>query len=85
MKLDVIYFSGAWWLDTEHAAVLLRISPDSLRRNRTKSIDLRTIDCTIWHHVSLWRLDDVVRVSQTRMQAAAISFEASEIAGDFAR
>lgn len=85
MKLDAIYFSDAWWLDTEHAAVMLRISPDSLRRNRTKSLDLRTIDCMIWHHVSLWRLDDVVRVSQTRMQAATAIQEASEFACKFTR
>lgn len=85
MNLDLVYMVGLWWLDTNQAAMMLRISPDSLRRNRMKSVDLRTIDCMIWHHVTLWRLDDVVRVSQARMQAVAISLEASKIAGDFAR
>lgn len=85
MKLDAIYFAGTWWLDTDQASAMLRISPASLRRNRNACADLRTIDCTSWHRACLWRLDDVTRVSQARMQAATAFLEASKIAGDFAR
>lgn len=85
MRFDAIYYAGVWWLDTEQAAAMLRISPDSLRRNCTVSADLRTIDHACWHRAGLWRLDDVARVSQARMQAVTSLLEASKIAGDFAR
>lgn len=85
MRIDAIYFAGTWWLDTDQAALMLGISPASLRRNRDVCSDLRTIDCTRWHRACLWRLDDVMRVSQARMQAATAFLEASKIAGDFAR
>lgn len=85
MRIDAIYFSGVWWLDTDQAAAMLGISPASLRRNHNSSLDLQTIECTTWHRACLWRLDDVMRVSQARMQAATALLEASKIAGDFAR
>lgn len=85
MRIDAIYFARAWWLDTDQAAAMLGISPASLRRNHNSSLDLQTIECTTWHRACLWRLDDVIRVSQARMQAATAIQEASEFACKFTR
>lgn len=34
MQIDPVFVSGAWWIDTDQAAELLRVSPATLQRHR---------------------------------------------------
>ena len=34
MKIDPVFLSGAWWIDTDQASELLRVSPETLKRHR---------------------------------------------------
>lgn len=69
MSLDLVYFRGSWWLDTQHAAAMLNVSPDSLKRHH--STVFAHIDFLVWHRVLLFSLDDVSRVSAERLAKIA--------------
>lgn len=61
MKIDMIFFDGAWWVDLEQAARLLNVSPANLKRNFSTAFP--EIETTVWHHVRLFRLDDLLPIS----------------------
>ena len=62
MQIDPVFVSGAWWIDTDQAAELLRVSPATLQRHR-QTVKFASLDSIVWHHVLLFRLDDVVCLS----------------------
>lgn len=66
MHLEPVYISGVWWLDLTQAAEMLSLSPASLKRHYI-AYDL---DSIVWHHVLLFRLDDVSRLSADRLSQA---------------
>lgn len=67
MLVDLVFLRGGWWMDTEQAASMLRVSPASLKRHYI-AYDL---DSIVWHHVLLFRLDDVSRLSADRLSRAS--------------
>ena len=67
MHLEPVYISGVWWLDLTQAAEMLSLSPASLKRHYS-GYDL---DSIVWHHVLLFRLDDVSRLSADRLSQAS--------------
>lgn len=68
MHLEPVYISGVWWLDLTQAAEMLSLSPASLKRHYI-AYDL---DSIVWHHVLLFRLDDVSRLSADRLREPAV-------------
>lgn len=62
MRLEPVFVYGSWWLDIDQAAGLLRVSPITLRRHHNGG-RFADVDSIVWHHVLLFRLDDVVRSS----------------------
>lgn len=62
MQIDPVFVSGAWWIDTDQAAELLRVSPATLQRHR-QTVKFASLDSIVWHHILLFRLDDVVCLS----------------------
>lgn len=61
MKIDMIFFDGAWWVDLEQAARLVHVSPTNLRRNYATAFP--DVESVLWHHVRLFRLDDLLLIS----------------------
>ena len=61
MKIDAIYVFDAWWVDLDQASRLLNVSPINLQRNYARTI--ADVESVVWHHVRLFRLDDLLLIS----------------------
>ena len=61
MKIDAIYVFDAWWVDLDQASRLLNVSPINLQRNY--AITFADVESVVWHHVRLFRLDDLLLIS----------------------
>ncbi len=69
MTIDPVFVSGAWWIDTDQAAELLRVSSTTLQRHR-QTVRFACLESIVWHHVLLFRLDDVVSLSEVVFSAS---------------
>lgn len=65
MLVDLVFLRDGWWMDTDQAAAMLRVSPASLKRNHSQSFP--GIESIVWHHVRLFRASDVSEVSAQRI------------------
>lgn len=61
MKIDAIYVFDAWWVDLDQASRLLNVSPINLQRNYARTF--ADVESVAWHHVRLFRLDDLLLIS----------------------
>ena len=61
MKIDAIYVFDAWWVDLDQASRLLTVSPINLQRNYARTF--ADVESVVWHHVRLFRLDDLLLIS----------------------
>ncbi|WP_455677091.1 hypothetical protein [Pseudoscardovia suis] len=68
-ETDFIMIGGRKWLDSEHAAAMLGISPASLTSNRNRCYVLQDLDCMVWHRVLLWDFYDVCAECERRYPA----------------